>query len=195
MNRTTCLSILGVVTLAGFLSSCRDDVAVPVNATSNTSSLERTLVPIQGYGTGWVSVEPLNGTAGVSATISVTVTGVMSNSSFYLEQSPELGRPLSDDGVGERAAGLWPWQQPSSPGFAAAQAFVALPAANPDSLVTDSQGNGNGKFAFDDPKIPAGSHFDVVFRIVKKGNWPGVSDTTSGLTTELRTDCFAFPGK
>ena len=198
MKLATYLSIIAAVTLASFLASCRDDATMPVGVSSNNSSLEGALKPMQGNGTGRVTINPLDGTTGFSARISVEVVGAMPNSLFHVQEAPEVSRPLCDDGIGQRAAGMWPWQQPSSSGFSAAQAFLALPAAGSGSLATistDDQGNGNAEFMFNDPTIPVGSH-DVVFRILRDSNLPALPDTALWeQTKELRTDCFTLQAK
>jgi hypothetical protein len=139
---------------------------------------------ILGRGNGTVCVTPIGGTTGFSARIEVRVRHMSPNASFYLQRAPEVGRPLGADGIGQRALGLWPWEQPNSPGYPAAPAFITFPLPNPGSLVmitTDKHGNGEAGFLFNLPAIADGILFDVVFRVV---------DAPVNPTAELRTKCF-----
>ena len=198
MKRAMWLSVVGASALASCLVSCTDDATVPVAQSSNTSSVGGTLKPVMGSGYGTVTVTPLSGGTGFSAQISVQIYGAARNSLFFVQRAPEVGRPLGDDGVGERAAGMWPWEQPSSSGYPPAPAFVAFPAADTDTplaISTDDQGNGKADFIFNAPTIPHGSRFDVVFRVLEDSTPTIHPDTLQGMPVELRTDCFTVPVK
>jgi len=198
MKRANWLSMVGAAALASVLVSCSEDATVPVALSSNTSSVGGTLKPMRGSGSGIVTVTPLDGQPGLSAQISVQVSGTLPNSLFYVQQSPEVDRPLGTDDVGERAAGMWPWEQPSSPGFPPAPAFLCFPTSGsgtPLTISTDDRGNGNTEFILNAPMIPHGSRFDVVFRVLNDTLQTTHADTSAGLETELRTDCFTVPVK
>lgn len=142
------------------------------------------LKAMAGRGSGMVRVTPVGGTVGFSALIGVKVHHMTPNASFFLQRAPEIGRPLSADGIGQRALGLYPWEQPNSLGFPPAPAFITFPLPNPGPLVminTDKHGRGEVEWLFNSPSIPEGILFDVVFRVV---------DSPVSPTTEIRTKCF-----
>lgn len=142
------------------------------------------LKAMAGLGSGTVRVTPVGGTIGFSAWIGVEVRHMKPNASFFLQRAPEIGRPLGSDGIGQRALGLYPWEQPNSPGFPPAPAFITFPIPNAGPLVminTDKHGKGGVKWLFNAPSIPDGTLFDVVFRVV---------DAQVNPTIELQTKCF-----
>lgn len=159
-----------------------DDDADDDNVSDATYKVH--LKAIVGRGRGTVCVTPVAGTTGFSARIAVRVRHMPRNVSFFLQRAPEIGRPLGADGIGQRALGLWPWEQPNSAGFPAAPAFITFPLPNPGPLVmitTDKHGKGEVQFLFDLPAIPDGVLFDVVFRVM---------DAPVNPTVDLRTKCF-----
>jgi hypothetical protein len=96
------------------------------------------------------------------------------------------------DGLAQRANGLWPWEQPNSPGYAAAPAFVVFPKPNTgslDTIRTSSSGAGSISFQFDlgPTIIPDSTLFDVVFRVV--------DSLSTSPTTDLRSECFTVTVK
>jgi hypothetical protein len=142
------------------------------------------LVAVLGQGTGMVNVTATAAADGFSAEITVNVHGSVPSTTFFVQRAPEVGRPLSNDGICQRANGLWPWEQPSSAGFPPAPAFVTFPrplAGDLTTLTTDADGAGSAHLAFDLPAIADGSRFDVEFRIV---------DSLISATTDLRSACF-----
>ena len=198
MKRVMRLSTAAAMTLAGLLGSCQNETTAPGRISSSTSSLEMALSSVQGSGSGKITISPVSGTSGFSARASVELMGVLPNSLFHLQQAPEVGRPLSDDGVGERAAELWPWQQPNSPGFAEAPPFLEGLRSDqglPITIVTDGEGNGRTEFTYNGPTLSPNSRFDVVFRIVEDSSMIVLPDTLIGSTTDLRSDCFTLPPK
>jgi hypothetical protein len=125
-------------------------------------------------GRGWVKVRAVpNATGTFSADIEVKLKGAAPNTTYTLQRAPEVGRPLGADGIFQRANGQFPWEQPNSPGFPPAPAFVTfvLPAtadtpATPVTITTNGGGNGKVSFHFDAPGIARGASFDVVFRAI-----------------------------
>jgi len=192
------LPMIAVVALASLLVSCHDDTTAPAIGASATPTLEGTLTPVGGSGSGRIAVSPLNGTTVFSARVSVELIGVMPNSSYHLEHAPEVGRPLSENGIGERAAEMWPWQQPNCPGFPDAAAFLDAPCSIqglPVAIATDGHGIGSAELTYSCPNLPVGSRFDVVFRVLEDSTPRMLPDTLLGLATELRSDCFTLPSK
>jgi hypothetical protein len=154
---------------------------VPVQA-AGTHGLR--LVAVSGQGTGIVNFTATAAADGFSAEITVNVHGTAPNTTFYLQRAPEVGRPLGHDGICQRAGALWPWEQPNSPDFPPAPAFVTFPrplAGDLTTLTTDGDGAGDTHLAFDLPAIADGTQFDVEFRLVDSLTLP---------TTDLRSACF-----
>lgn len=144
---------------------------------------ERKLLAIAGEGAGKVEVEAIAGTIGFSVEISVKVHGAAPDTTFYVQRAPEVGRPLGDDGICQRADGLYPWEQPNSVGFMPAPAFVTFPrplAGELKTLTTGPNGKGRAEFLFNLPTLADGTVFDVEFRLV---------DSLTAPTTELRSGC------
>ena len=136
MQRTTVL----VATAAALVL-----VAVSVASASADPAQQRRLNAVTGAGSGMVSVRPTSAHPGLSSEITVNVHGAAANTTFYLQRSADVGRPLAADGICQRAAGLWPWELPNSAGFGPAPIFVSfpLPLAGPlDTLTTDADGSG-----------------------------------------------------
>jgi hypothetical protein len=144
----------------------------------------RSLAAVMGQGSGIVSVTTTAGQVGFSAEITVNVHDAAPGTTLYIQRAPEVGRPLGNDGICQRANGLWPWEQPNSAGFPPAPAWVTFPrplAGDLKTLTTDSDGAGSAHFAFDLPTLADGTVFDVQFRLV---------DSITAPTTDLRTGCF-----
>jgi hypothetical protein len=57
--------------------------------------------------------------------------------------------------------------------------------ATPSAIATDRSGNGSLAFEFTAPTIPAGTVFDVMFRLVDNLETP---------TMEIRSSCFTVTG-
>jgi hypothetical protein len=158
-------------------------------ATVQATAEARRLVAVSGNGTGMVKIALTSAQDGFSAQITVNVHGAAPDTTFYLSRAPEVGRPLGSDGICQRAAGLWPWEQPNSAGFPPAPAYVFFPrplAGDLKTLVTDEEGTGSAHFAFDLPMLADGTAFDVQLRLV---------DSLSSPTTDLQTDCFTLTVK
>lgn len=179
MQRSTARLVV-LTMLAGSLA-----LAGSVQASSNG----RPLVAVSGQGAGRVNLALTSAAEGFSAQITVNVHGASPDTTFYIARAPEVGRPLGNDGTCQRAAELWPWEQPNSVGFPAAPAFVMFPrplAGELKTLVTNANGSGATHFAFDLPTLADGTQFDVEFRLV---------DSLSVPTTDLRTTCFTVTVK
>ena len=143
------------------------------------------LAAIRGSGTGIVNVTPTAAVDGsFTAQINVSVHDAPANTIFYIQRAPEIGRALGSDGVCQRAAGEFPWDQPP-----AAPRFVTfpLPAAGPlVTLITSAGGAGATHIDFAAATILDGTEFDVMFRLV---------DDLTSPANELRTACFTVDVK
>jgi hypothetical protein len=134
---------------------------------------------VSGTGTGGVSVTPKaipEGTMDVD--ISISLTNGRPNATYFVQRAPEIGRALAADGICQRALGLSPWSA-SDP---AAVPFLTFPLGTGlATITTTASGTGSLNFEFRSPTIPAGTVFDVMFRLV---------DNETAPTTELRSGCF-----
>jgi hypothetical protein len=131
------------------------------------------LTAVIGAGSGIVNVTPTAALHGsFSAQINVAVHGAPSNTTFYVQRAPDIGRPA--DGICQRAGG--------EPGFPTPN-FVTflLPAGGPVALRTSAGGSGSVHIDFSAATILDGTAFDVMFRLV---------DHLTSPTNVLRTDCF-----
>jgi hypothetical protein len=149
----------------------------------------QSLSAVTGHGAGMVNLTAIPGEAGLTVNVTVNLHQTAPNATFYIQRAPEVGRPLGNDGICQRANGLWPWEQPNSPDFAAAPAFVSVPrplAGDLKTVTTDADGSGSTHFALNLPSIPDGTVFDVQFRLI---------DSLTAPTTNLQTGCFAVTAK
>lgn len=181
MKRPVVLTLILVAALA---------LLIPTAAIASPDSVhERSLVAVLGQGSGIVNVRPTAAHVGLSSEITVNVHDALPNTTFYVQRAGEVGRPLGNDGVCQRASGLWPWEQPNSTGFPAAPAFVNLPRPLTGplmTLTTDVDGAGSAHISFLYPAIADGTVFDVEFRLL---------DNLTAPTTDLRTGCFSVTAK
>jgi hypothetical protein len=149
----------------------------------------QSLSAVTGQGAGMVNLTAIPGEAGLTVEVTVNVHQTTPNATFYIQRAPEIGRPLGNDGICQRANALWPWEQPNSDGFPPAPAFVSVPrplAGDLKTLTTDADGSGSTHFALNFPAIPDGTVFDVQFRLI---------DSLTAPTTNLQTGCFAVTAK
>lgn len=164
-------------------------VMTTVATASADPAQQRRLVGVTGQGTGIVNVRPTAAHPDLSSEITVNVHDATPNTTFYVQRGADLGRGLGNDGICQRANGLWPWEQPNSVGFPAAPAFVTLPrpSVGPlDTLTTDGVGAGSMHIAFAYPAIADGTVFDVEFRL---------TDSLTAPTNDLRSGCFSVTAK
>jgi hypothetical protein len=152
--------------------STPDEVALP------PGTHQSLIAAVLGDGVGGLSVTPKSiPQATFVADIKVLVRGARPNTSYIVQRAPEIGRPLSSDGICQRALGLSPWTPAAGP---VAAAFLTFPSPG-SPLMTSANGDGALDFEFSAASIPAGTVFDVMFRLV---------DDTASPTTELRSGCF-----
>jgi hypothetical protein len=159
-------------------SSTAPDTVIPVGTHQSA------ITAVSGTGTGGVSVTPKAiPEATFAADISVLITGARPNANYIVQRAPEVGRTLGSDGICQRALGLSPWSTADPP----APAFVTFPLGTGVAVVpTAANRTGTANFEFRAPTVPAGTVFDVMFRLV---------DSETAPTTELRSGCFTVTVK
>ena len=142
------------------------------------------LAALTGTGTGGVSVTPKAIAQGsFDADIKVRVQKAKAATTYIVQRAPEVGRASAADGVCQRAAGMSPW----SPADAPAPAFVTfMNGTTPYTITTDASGAGSLDFEFLAPTVPAGTLFDVLFRLV---------DNVDAPTLDIRSGCFTVTVK
>lgn len=149
-------------------------------------SFRHKLSAVHGEGGGRVTLIPgISPTGGFTVDLTVKIHDVTPNTTFFFQRAADAGRSLAADGICQRALGLYPWEQPNSPGFPPAPAFITVPRpfAGPlFTVTTGDDGSGSAHYFFT-PPVPGvpGATFDIMIRLV---------DNESAPTTELRTECF-----
>lgn len=161
--------LFALVTIAASaLSACSDGTSPNESTTlPPTGTFQSLLVTADASGgKGGVSVTPTSIPEGYfAASIKVRLVGAKPSTTYYVQRAPEVGRALGNDGVCQRALGLSPW----SSADAAAAAFITFMVPNtttPVTVITSSTGDASLDFDFRAPTIPAGTHFDVMFRLL-----------------------------
>lgn len=151
------------------------------NSTDKSATHGIPISAVLGTGRGTVNVTPTAAVDGsFSAQITVNVHGVAPNTTLNVQRAPEIGRPMSADGLCQRAEGQPPWGPPT-PSFVP---FQLPPTGSPVTLLTSEAGAGAVHFEFAAPTIPDGTMFDVMFRLI--------DDLAS---IELRSACFTVTVK
>ena len=165
MRRSICLALLTVSVCV--FASCKDATAPKNDIYENPVGTHvGTFVTISGKGAGGVSVTPKAiAEASFVAEIKVRVRGALPNATYTVQRAPEIGRANGSNGICERALGLAPWSSGDTPapGFLS---FVPSGSTTPNSLTTTAAGDGLVDFEFRAAMIPAGTKFDVMFRLV-----------------------------
>ena len=170
--------IFAAVTLGcgGNSPTAPDPIVVPAGTHQSAISA------VTGTGAGGVSVTPKAiASATFAADIVVSIQQAKPNTTYFIQRAPEIGRTLGSDGVCQRALGMPPW----SAADPAAPAFLSFQIPNPGpsaTLTTSARGSATMTFEFLAPTIPAGTVFDVMFRLV---------DNETSPTIELRSGCFS----
>lgn len=175
--------------LAAILAACGSGPSAASSSAASSIDVpagthQATLSALTGTGVGGVSVTPKAITQGTfDADIKLRVQKARANTTYTVQRAPEIGRASASDGVCQRAAGTSPWG-PSDP---PAPAFVTFANGTiPYTITTDGSGTGSLDFEFIAPTIPAGTVFDVMFRLV---------DTVDAPTVEIRSGCFTVTVK
>lgn len=117
-------------------------------------------------GSGGVSVTTKSIPEGYfDANIIVHVVNGRPSSTYVVQRAPEIGRVNGSDGVCQRALGLAPWSSADAPA-PAFMSFVQPGETSPVMLTTSAAGEGTVAFEFKVPTVPAGTKFDVMFRLL-----------------------------
>lgn len=172
------------LSVAAILAGCGSSPTAPDPIDIPAGTYQSALSGLTGTGTGGVSVTPKPIPEGTfDADIKVRLHKARVNTTYTVQRAPEIGRSNSADGICQRAAGLPPWG-PSDPPAPAFVTFVN--GTTPYTITTDGSGSGSLDFEFTAPVIPAGTVFDVMFRLV---------DNVDAPTLEIRSGCFTVTVK
>jgi len=167
---------------ANATAAATQSAVIPTDIPAGTHQSQ--LAALTGTGTGGVSVTPKAIAGGTfDADIKVRVQKARANATYMVQRAPEIGRASAADGICQRAAGMSPW----SPSDAPAPAFVTfMNGTAPYTITTDASGAGSLDFEFLAPTVPAGTLFDVLFRLV---------DNVDAPTIDIRSGCFTVTVK
>ena len=171
------LLTFGLVVVVGLTLACSSSSTAPTSLVPGGTH-QSAITALTGPGRGGVSVTSKaipEGTMVVD--IRLVLTDARPNATYFVQRAPEVGRALAADGICQRAAGLSPW----SANDPAAAAFLTFPLGTGfATMTTGASGTGSLDFEFRSPTTPAGTVFDVMFRLV---------DNETAPTTELRSGC------
>jgi hypothetical protein len=189
MTHTNAFLATAVLTLVG----CGSGAVDPTTGDGQEESSSNLKIPYSfalknttGAVVGSLLLKLVNDSAATfHADITIVVSKLVPRSTYVAQRASEVGRPLGADGICQRALGLYPWEQPNSPGFPPAPAytsFVDNAQTPPPTVVitTDAGGEGAVKFSNINNLIAHGQTFDVVFRVV---------DNPSSPTSGVHSDC------
>jgi len=187
MKTTKLANVVVITAVATVLAGCGHNPASSDVLPPPDGTFQALLSPVSGSGVGGVSVTPQALTSRTfDAIIRVRVQRARANATYFVQRAPEVGRANGADGACQRALGQTPWS-PSDP---PAPAFVTFPMPTSPgpltALTTLADGSGSIEFEFAAPTIPAGTSFDVMFRLV---------DDVAAPTAELRSTCFTVTAK
>ena len=158
------VSIAGSVLVASLIG-CGDSSPTGPVPFDPPGTHQAALTGVGWSGAGGVSVTPRAAGGVFTADIKVRLRNAKPNTTYIVQRAPEVGRALSSDGVCQRGMSVSPWSSADPP----APAFITFPQANgttPVSLVTSATGEGSVDFSFSVSTIPAGTQFDVMFRVL-----------------------------
>lgn len=157
----------------GALAACSESTP-PLDTTYDnpTGTHTASAVAVVGPGEGGVSVTPKAIAEGYFvADIKVRLRKAMPNTTYIIQRAPEIGRALASNGICERALGIAPWSSADTPAPAFVT-FVPSGQTTPVTLTTTAAGDGSVDFEFRAPTIPAGTRFDVMFRLINDASAP-----------------------
>ena len=179
-TRLADMSVRPVLIVALTLACNGDGITAPTEF-DPPGTHQSALAGLGGTGGGGVSVTPRAVAEGsFVADIKVRVRQGRPNTSYTIQRAPEIGRALGSDGSCQRALGLSPWSSADAPA-AAFLSFTQPASTTPITLTTNASGDGSFDFEFRAPMIPAGTKFDVMFRLL---------DNTTAPTSTLVSGCF-----
>ena len=142
------------------------DATIPQTPLIPAGTAQAPLASADVTGSGGVSVTTKSIAEGYfDANIAVHVVNGRPSTTYFVQRAPEVGRALGNDGICQRALGLAPWSSadPPAPAFIS---FVLPGETSPVHLTTSASGEGSVTFEFKVPTLPAGTRFDVMFRLL-----------------------------
>lgn len=166
--------ISGLIALSFAVTTACSESTTPVDTTYDNpvGTHTATAIAVAGPGEGGVSVTPKTiPEAYFVADIKVRLRKAMPNTTYIIQRAPEIGRASASNGICERALGLAPWSSadPAAPAFVT---FVPAGQTAPVTLTTNTAGDGTKDFEFRASMIPAGTKFDVMFRLINDAAAP-----------------------
>ena len=173
-NSMKVFRLIGLVAVSLTAVAACSDSAAPIDTTyaNPAGTYTASAVAVVGPGEGGVSVSPKSITEGYFvADIKVRVRKAMPNTTYIIQRAPEIGRASSSNGICERALGLAPWSSADTPAPAFVT-FVPTGLTAPVTFTTTATGDGTADFEFRAPMIPAGTKFDVMFRLINDASAP-----------------------
>jgi hypothetical protein len=178
---------LSMVATAALLAACGHNPAGSDTLPPPDGTFQSAISSVTGPGVGGVSVTPQAvASKTFDAVIRVRVQRARPNSTYYVQRAPEVGRANGADGICQRALAQAPW----SPADPPAVSFITFPQPTSPgplgALTTLADGSGSIEFEFGAAAIPAGTLFDVMFRLVDDVNAPAA---------ELRSGCLTVTAK
>lgn len=161
------LSLSVMTSLVAYGVACGStDATAPQDSLIPAGTARAPLASADVGGSGGVSVTTKSIPEGYfDANIVVHVVNARPSTTYIVQRAPEIGRTAGSDGVCQRALGLAPWSSADTP----APNFMSftLPGeTSPVMVTTSATGEGTATFEFKVPTIPAGTKFDVMFRLL-----------------------------
>jgi hypothetical protein len=180
--RSIAFSVLSV-SLLWLSGACGSDATAPTSQTPliPPGTAQAPLASADVAGSGGVSVTTKSIPEGYfDANISVHIVNARPSTTYIVQRAPEVGRALGSDGICQRALGLAPWSaaDPAAPAFVT---FFQPDGTTPFTVTTSAAGEGSVTFEFKVPTVPAGTKFDVMFRLINDMNAP---------TSVFQSSCF-----
>jgi hypothetical protein len=165
-RRASGITFVVAVTALVSLNGCKADSPTAPQVFDPPGTYQSPLYEIGGPGSGGVSVTPRAIPDGYfTADIKVRLLGAKPNTMYTVQRAPEVGRPLGSDGICQRALNIAPWS-PSDPQAPVFLTFTQPGATTPVTLMSSATGAASVDFTFSVPTVPAGTQFDVMFRVI-----------------------------
>ena len=164
MNAHSVHRVAALIALAPFIG-CGGSSSTEPTAFDPPGTHQAALSGVGWSGAGGVSVTPFAATGGIfTADFKVRLRNAKPSTTYFVQRAPDVGRAASNDGVCQRGLNVSPWSSADPP--AASYITFPRPDGTPVSLVTSATGDGSVDFTFSVATIPAGTRFDVMFRVL-----------------------------